>query len=253
MQIPETLNLDYLDEQYQRYKKDPQSVSREWRVFFYGFDIGQQQFNTEQERQRAAAQQAADLGFKTLGTQAELGAVQRGIAPRPAPEPAEGQVGELIQRYRQLGHLLACMDPLSECPTEHPLLSLDAFGLSAAHLEKVYATPQFSFIERASLKEILQILKQTYCRSVGVEYMHLQDPDERRWLQERMEPTRNQPGLQAEEKRHLLEKLTDAAMFENFLNKRYLAVTRFSLEGGDGIIPMLDALLRKAATHQAWG
>ena len=218
MSIPETLNLDYLDEQYQRYKNDPQSVSREWRVFFYGFDVGMQQA-------------APEKGTQTVS----------------AADPGDAQVGELILRYRQLGHMLACMDPLSACPTEHPLLSLDAVGFDPAHLDRVYATPQFPFVDRAPLKEIVQILKQTYCRSVGVEYMHLQDPDERRWLQERMEPNRNQAGLDSSEKRYVLEKLTETAMFESFLNKRYLAVTRFSLEGGDGIIPMLDLLLRKAA------
>ena len=222
MSIPETLNLDYIDDQYQRYRRDPDSVGREWRVFFYGFDMG---------RQRSEA---------GTGT------------PQPPPTgPAEGQVGELILRYRQLGHLLACMDPLSACPTEHPLLSLEAFGLAAGHLEQVYATPQFAFVEQAPLKEIIQILKQTYCRSIGVEYMHLQDPDERRWLQERMEPNRNRIDLSRDAQRHLLEKLTDAAMFEAFLNKRYLAVTRFSLEGGDGIIPMLDAMLRRAVGQGA--
>lgn len=215
MQIPETLNLDYLDQQYQRYKADPESVGREWRVFFHGFDIG---------REMSGSPQAA---------------------VRPATDPTEGQVGELIHRYRHLGHLLACMDPLHACPTEHPLLALEAFGLDDGHLERVYATPQFSFTDQLPLKEIVRILKDTYCRAVGVEYMHLQDPDERVWLQERMEPVRNLPVFEPEEQRRILEKLTQTAMFEQFLNKRYVAVTRFSLEGGDGTIPLLDALLRK--------
>jgi 2-oxoglutarate dehydrogenase E1 component len=218
MQIPEALNLTFLDEQYQRYKADPESVSREWRVFFYGFDIGQQ---------RGAPAETAGL-------------------PSPC-DPSQSQVGELIQRYRHLGHLLACMDPLSACPTAHPLLDLGAFGLSAEQLERVYATPQFAFVQQAALKEIVRTLKETYCRSVGVEYMHLQDPDERAWLQARMEPVRNQTPLAAGEQHRILEKLIQAAMFEQFLNKRYVAVTRFSLEGGDGVIPMLDALLRKLA------
>ncbi|MBT8342982.1 MAG: 2-oxoglutarate dehydrogenase E1 component [Desulfatitalea sp.] len=220
MQIPESLNLEYLDEQYQRYKNDPQSVGREWRVFFYGFDIGQQ----------IGAQGTSDASTTVSDT---------------CVDPTDGQVGELIQRYRHLGHLLACMDPLSECPTEHPLLTLAAFGLNAGHLEQIYATPQFSFKTQASLKQIVQILKATYCRSVGVEYMHLQDPDEREWLQARMEPVGNQPALKPDERYRILEKLTEAAMFEQFLNKRYLAVTRFSLEGGDAIIPMLAFLMRR--------
>jgi 2-oxoglutarate dehydrogenase E1 component len=214
MKIPETLNLDFLDSQYRRYQADPQSVSREWRVFFNGFDIGLQ---------------------------------SRPAEAAPLQDEAPAHVAELIHRYRDLGHLLACMDPLSACPTSHPLLALSEFGFTTADLRRVFATPQFGFIEQASLEEILSILKQTYCRSIGVEYMHLQDPDERAWLQERMEPVRNRPRLDAAGRRRILEKLIQSAMFEQMLNKKYQAVTRFSLEGGDSLISTLDALVRRLA------
>jgi 2-oxoglutarate dehydrogenase E1 component len=214
MKIPETLNLDYLDSQFQLYKTDPNSVDRQWRVFFNGFEIG----------------------LHKSGRIAEI-----------REDPAAAQVAELINRFRDLGHLLACMDPLSACPTTHPMLDLSDFGLGADDYETVFATPQFSFVEQATLKEIVQILKQTYCRSVGVEFMHLQDPDERGWLQERMEPVRNKPPLDDASRKRILEKLTDTAMLERFLNKKYQAVTRFSLEGGDGLIPMLDSLFLRLA------
>jgi 2-oxoglutarate dehydrogenase E1 component len=210
MKIPESLNLNYLDEQYQRYKSNPQSVSRQWRLFFYGFEIAEQQTG-------------------------------------PAPQVIDGlesmQVAQLIQRYRDLGHLLACLDPLSACPTSHPLLALDNFGFSSDDLSKRFATPQFPFAPQCTLKQILEILNQTYCRSTGVEYMHLQDPDERGWLQERMEPVRNRLRPDAPTQKRILDKLVRAASLERFLNKKYQAVTRFSLEGGDALIPMLDALL----------
>ncbi|MBR9980902.1 MAG: 2-oxoglutarate dehydrogenase E1 component [Desulfatitalea sp.] len=217
MQISETLNLNYIDEQYQRYKADPESVGREWRVFFHGFDIGR----------------------------------DKGVPATDGDGGLAARVAELIHRYRDIGHLLACMDPLSACPTEHPLLALDDFGLDSDQLEQVAQTPQFTFVEQARLKEIVQILKETYCRSVGVEYMHLQDPDERRWLQDRMEPARNRPDLDGAQRLRILEMLVRTALFEQFFNKRYLAVTRFSLEGGDGVIPMLDALLRRLARQGA--
>ncbi|MGD9364104.1 MAG: 2-oxoglutarate dehydrogenase E1 component [Desulfobacteraceae bacterium] len=214
MKIPETLNLDYLDSQYRQYKSDPGSVSREWQIFFNGFDIG----------------------------------LQHPAADADACEDASAaQVAEMINRYRELGHLLACMDPLSACPTSHPMLELTEFGLSNDDFGKTFFTPQFSFLEKAPLKDILNVLKQTYCRSVGVEYMHLQDPDERSWLQARMEPVRNKPEPDDGEKRRILEKLTHAAMLEQFLNKKYQAVTRFSLEGGDALIPMLDSMLQHLA------
>ncbi len=215
MKIPETLNLDFLDAQYGRYRIDPGSVSREWQVFFNGFDIGLQ-------RSGPGAEFRQDDG-------------------------AHARVAELIHRYRDLGHLLACMDPLSACPTAHPLLALNEFGFGAADLKRIFSTPQFGFIDQAPLEEILGILRQTYCRAIGVEYMHLQDPDERAWLQDRMEPVRNRPLPDAAGRRRILEKLTQAAVFEQVLNKKYQAVTRFSLEGGDALIPMLDALLLRLA------
>jgi 2-oxoglutarate dehydrogenase E1 component len=218
MTIPEALNLSYIESQYAQYKADAQSVSREWRLFFQGFDIGLQ---------------------------------QTPVGPQVAGAPADAHVAELIHRYRDLGHLLACMDPLSACPTTHPLLELEAFGLSGQDMDRIFATPQLSNSPQAPLKEILNILKETYCRSVGVEYMHLQDPDERRWLQERMEPVRNRPSLNKAERRRILLKLTQTAVFEQFFNKRYLAVTRFSLEGGDGVIPLVDVLLHRLAEHGA--
>ncbi len=211
MKIPEALNLEFLDSQYQQYLDNPDAVSREWQVFFKGFDIGLQ---------------------------------RSGPAPEGAQGDAPAQVAALINRYRDLGHLLACMDPLSACPTAHPLLELSEFGLSSDDFQTVFATPEFSFMERASLKDIIGVLKETYCHSVGVEYMHLQDPDERRWLQDRMELVRNRADLDADARQRILQMLVQAAMLEGFLNKKYQAVTRFSLEGGDALIAMLDVMLQ---------
>jgi 2-oxoglutarate dehydrogenase E1 component len=156
-------------------------------------------------------------------------------------------VQSLIYRYRDLGHLLACLDPLAACPLDHPLLNLEAFKLTPEYLEREFFTRRFSKSGQAPLREIIQALKETYSRSVGVEFMHLQDPGERTWLLDRMEPVRNQVKLDASTKRRILEKLLQTALFEQFLNKKYIAVTRFSLEGGDSIIPALDGLVEHVA------
>jgi 2-oxoglutarate dehydrogenase E1 component len=172
-------------------------------------------------------------------------------APGEAPDPEQmlrqAKVEALKYRYRDLGHLLACMDPLEACPTEHPLLALGAFGLETADLERSFFTRRFASERSAPLKDILRALKETYCRSVGVEYMHIQDPGERRWLQDRMEPDRNRPDLSGDERRRILELVVHSDRFEKFLNRKYVGVTRFSLEGGDGVIPMLDEVVRRAA------
>lgn len=213
MDTIETLNLDYLDTQYERWKTDPASVSRDWQAFFKGFDIA--------EGGRTAA------------------------APDFEPARKQSRVEALKYRYRDLGHLLACMDPLTACPTAHPLLEIENFGLSVEDYEREFYTRRFSSDSRAPLKQIVQHLKETYCRSVGVEYMHLQDPDERRWLRERMEPVRNRPELEAGQRVRIFELLARSALFEQFLNKKFIGVTRFSLEGGDAVVPMLDALVHR--------
>lgn len=159
----------------------------------------------------------------------------------------QARVEALKYRYRDMGHLLACLDPLSACPTEHPLLDLSAFGLSEQDLDIPFVTRRFGPNGRAPLKDIVQALKTTYCRSIGVEYMHLQDPAERRWLQDRMEPVRNRPAFTRNEKVRILERLCRAAGFEAFLHKKYVAQTRFSIEGAETVIAMLDAL----TTHVA--
>ncbi|UCD89525.1 MAG: 2-oxoglutarate dehydrogenase E1 component, partial [Desulfobacterales bacterium] len=144
-------------------------------------------------------------------------------------------------------HLLACLDPLVECPTDHPLLHLSTFDFRTEDLDREFFVKDFFDTDRATLKDIIKHLKKTYCRSIGVEFMHIQDPHERRWLQDRMESVQNHPSFAATIKRRILEKLYQASIFEQFLHKKYLGQTRFSLEGAEVIIPMLDYLVSHVA------
>lgn len=221
MTIPEPLNADYIDSQYALWQSDPNQVSKEWQLFFEGFKIG------------AAGDAAPREG-------------------RPSSETGDliiSRVEALIHRYRDLGHLLSCTDPLSACPTDHPLLNIAAFDLEPKDLDQTVRTLSLPHLQEATIKDIVQSLKETYCRSIGVEYTHLQDPDEREWLQERMEPIRNKPDLTTEQKKRILEKLAQSALFEGFLNKKYIAQTRFSLEGGDALIPLMDFMFRRSAEN----
>jgi 2-oxoglutarate dehydrogenase E1 component len=149
----------------------------------------------------------------------------------------------LIYRYRSIGHLLACTDPLSPCLLEHPLLALSNFGLDQADLDDTFTTRRY-YKSNVTLREIISSLRATYCHEIGVEFMHIQDPDERQWLIDRMEPCRNQPELTLDERLHLLGKLHEAALFEAFLQRRFQGQKRFSLEGGEILIPVLDAVVR---------
>lgn len=211
-------NADYIDAQYRLWKSDPRQVSLEWRIFFEGFELA---------------------SFPEPS----------GICDREEVLLQAG-VQELIHRYRDIGHLLACLDPLASCPIDHPLLRLSSFNLSEEALDRNVQAPGFLHSKRMPLREIVSNLRDTYCGSVGVEYMHLQDPSERAWLQDRMEPIRNRPDPAADEKLAILSVLTRATLFEQFLHTKYVGQKRFSLEGAEVVTAMLDSLLRRAAEAQ---
>ncbi|MGA2228442.1 MAG: 2-oxoglutarate dehydrogenase E1 component, partial [Syntrophobacteraceae bacterium] len=156
-------------------------------------------------------------------------------------------VQELIYRYRDLGHILTCLDPLARCPATHSLLDLSDFGLTEEDLDRLFHAPATLFQQQVPLRQIISALRETYCHSIGVEYMHLQDPLERAWLQDRMEPSRNRPQFSNDEKLETLNKLCQATLFEHLLHTRYVGQKRFSLEGAEIIVPMLDTLVRHAS------
>jgi 2-oxoglutarate dehydrogenase E1 component len=204
-------NLDAIETAYQRWRNDPSSVDDSWRLFFEGFEFGS-------ARGSAASTEGCE---------------QAGII-------------RLIDAYRDLGHFLARLDPLSEQKTTHPLLELSEFGLDDSDLDRTFDTSHFTGLPRATLRELLKALRETYCRTIGVEYMHIQDTRIRRWLQERMEPRRNQPNFQKRRKLRILMELHFAELFERFLHARYVGQKRFSLEGSETLIPLLDSLAEKA-------
>ena len=136
---------------------------------------------------------------------------------------------------------------MSACPAVHPLLELSAVQLSEKDLDKPVLVEGFNGAGPTPVRDIIRALKETYCHGIGVEYMHLQDPSERRWLQDRMEPNRNRPDLDTPTRLQILEKLYQANLFEQFLHKKYLGQTRFSLEGAESVIPMMNLLLEQAA------
>ena len=219
MNLSETLSKDYIDSKYEQWKADPNSVSHDWRFFFEGFKMGH------------------DISREADAVYDEKQVLK------------QSRVDALISRYREVGHLLACLDPLTSCPTDHPLLNLSTFDLTQKDLDAKFFAKGLIEKNHAPLKDIINTLKETYCRSIGVEFMHLQDPEERKWLQKRMEPVRNKPNLKPDDKLRIMEKLFRATLFEQFLHKKYLGQTRFSLEGAEAVIPMLDVLTERAASQ----
>ena len=205
------MHLDpaYLEELYEQWKVDPAALDPSWQLFFQGFDLAS--------------------------------------CPRTcvASDAASGQsrLASLIYNYRDQGYRIADTNPLHEKPSELPDLALENFGFGEDDLDRVFDTGHLGGPKRASLKEILETLTQTYCGHIGVEYLHVQDVQIRRWLQSQMEPIRNRLTLERERKLDILERLIDAELLETFINRHYLGQKRFSLEGTETLIPLVHAIM----------
>jgi multifunctional 2-oxoglutarate metabolism enzyme len=159
----------------------------------------------------------------------------------------QARVLQLIHAYRVRGHLVSDLDPLDSKRTPHPDLDPATYGLTLWDLDREFITSGLSGKDRATLREILEVLRDTYCGTIGVEYMYIADPERKEWLQNRMESSRNYPALDTASKRRVLEKIVEAESFERFLHAKYVGHKRFSLEGGEALIPLLDRILNDAA------
>lgn len=155
------------------------------------------------------------------------------------------RIQELINSYRVRGHLMADTDPLEYLQRTHPDLDVLTHGLSLWDLDRSFRTNGFSGKQKAPFREILRILRDSYCRTVGIEYMHIQDPAQRKWFQEKLETTYAKPTR--EEQLRILSKLNEAEAFETFLQTKFVGQKRFSLEGGESAIAALDEILQSAA------
>jgi len=205
-------NSEFVEALYEQWRADPSSLSQEWQMFFQGFEMAMCPRNC------VASDQASD----------------------------QSKVASLIYNYRDQGHVIARLDPLGNNPTSHAQLDLEEFGFTEPDLDRVFDTGHLKGPRRAPLREIIAILRDTYCRSIGVEYLHIQDVRIRRWLQSQMEPVRNRPRLDREKKMSILRSLIDAELFENFSHSRYLGQKRFSLEGGESSIAGLHETVELA-------
>jgi 2-oxoglutarate dehydrogenase E1 component len=207
-----------IDNLYSQYAANPDSVDFGWKKFFEGYDLGSR---------------------KSHGNGAAV------------PEDALKEIGvlNLIHGYRTRGHLFTHTNPVRERRKYSPTLSIEHFGLSEADLSKTFNAGVEIGIGPAPLKDIISLLEHTYCGSIGAEYMYIRDPERLKWLQERMESTKNTPDLSLNEKSHFLNKLNKAVVFENFLHTKFVGQKRFSLEGLETLIPALDAVVQFGAEN----
>ena len=154
-------------------------------------------------------------------------------------------IAELVHAYRSRGHLMADVDPLSSRPRKHPDLDVQTHGLTLWDLDRLYPTPGFGGGKPMKLREVLSLLRDAYCRTIGLEYMHIADREQRKWFQERLERGYTKPAREVHLR--ILHRLNAAEAFEAFLQTKYVGQKRFSLEGGESLIPLLDAVMSSAA------
>lgn len=159
----------------------------------------------------------------------------------------QAKVLQLINMYRVRGHLLANLDPLGFQTPYHPELDPATYSFTIWDMDRYFITGGFSGLKTATLRDILEILQKTYCEKIGVEYMHIQNPDEKFWLQSKMEPIKNIPAFNFEIKKRTLSKLISSEAFEHFIHTKFIGHKRFSLEGSETLIPVLDMLLDEAS------
>lgn len=226
-------NLAFAEEVYQSYLQNPDSVGQEWRELFKSWN-GSGPGPSFQPRSLFAAGAPAGSAPAAL----------EGVADAFKQE----RVDQLIRAYRVRGHRIAHLDPLGSVAPTFPELELDHYGLEEGDLDLRFSARCMGMGVLA-LREILEILQNTYCRAIGVQYMHIDDPEPKFWLQEKMEHTRNIRALAREEQLRILTRLTDAEIFEEFLAKKYVGAKRFGLEGAESLIPLLDQALEQAGNH----
>lgn len=213
----------YIAELYDKYLQFPDTVEPSWRAFFQGFDFGIENGSLE-----------------ALG-------IEGGMAEIPEAVQKEFQVIRLIDGYRSRGHLFTKTNPVRERRKYSPTLDIENFGLSQDDLHTKFQAGEVIGIGEATLEEIIRHLESIYCSSIGIEYMYIRKPEEIEWIQNKLNVNDNQPKYNPEQKKHILKKLNEAVAFENFLHTKYVGQKRFSLEGGESLIPALDTLIENAA------
>ena len=222
-------HTDFFAELYDQYLENPDSVEPSWRSFFQGFDFGSSFSGQVDHALISDAVSSVDVSQLSEKLQKEF------------------NVLKLIDAYRTRGHLFTKTNPIRHRRTYSPTLDLENYGLSDADLNTVFDAAKVMKLEPCTLAEILGHLNKIYCQSIGVEYMYIRKPEVIQWIQDKIGYNDNQPRFSEDQKKQILAKLNEAVSFENFLHTKYVGQKRFSLEGGESLIPGIDALIEAAA------
>ena len=216
-----TVHTEFIADLYDQYQKDPDSVEPSWKSFFQGYDLANADYSL-------AGEEDANVEI-------------------PQQVYKEFKVIELINGYRTRGHLFTKTNPVRTRRTYSPSLAIDNFGLSHEDLNEVFNAGKILGLQPTTLKVIIDHLERIYCSSIGVEYMYIRKPEEIQWWQNKLNENDNQPNYNPDTKKYILSKLNQAVTFEHFLQTKYVGQKRFSLEGGETLVPALGAIIRIGA------
>ncbi len=216
------VHTGYIANLYDQYLVNPDAIEPSWRSFFQGYDFASEKYT-----------------------------LHDGDTDVQVPENVlkEFKVIDLINGYRTRGHLFTKTNPVRERRKYEPTLAIENFGLSKNDLDTLFDAGEIIGTGKATLREIIKHLETIYCESIGVEYMYIRNPEEIKWLQRKLNKNSNHPSYSAETKKYILNKLNQAVTFESFLQTKYVGQKRFSLEGGETLIPAISAVIRNASEN----
>jgi 2-oxoglutarate dehydrogenase E1 component len=250
---PNASNLAFVEELYAEFSRDPASVPDSWRAYFASLASGKGNGHAVEARTgprfRAASlfHPRGGVGRPGMSFVAGGGGSSPARPLRAADIAAlQDRLDRIVRSYRVRGHLIARIDPLGRPRPHYAELDPEHYGFTAADLDRSFAATDVQGPPTLTLREILERLRTTYCRSIGVQFMHIDDPKKKFWLQERMESSQNRIELPRKEQIRILTRLTDAVMFEEFVQKKFLGAKSFSLEGSESLIPLLDLAVEHA-------
>jgi 2-oxoglutarate dehydrogenase E1 component len=234
-------NLAFAEDLYFRYLEDPASVDSAWRRTFERLDRANgRNGSSAQAMLPPAAFTRSIFGGTTVSASS---AIQSRTSVRLLSE----RVQRLVEAYRERGHLFADLDPLGLLKRGGPEISLADYGLAEEDLDLVFSSENVAGPDRKTLRDLVQLLRETYCHKIGVQLSHLHDVELREWLQNRMESTRNRQALSRADRMRIFEEVIGAEVFEQFLQNKFLGSKRFSLEGAESLIPLIERVFERAA------
>ena len=236
---PNSLSLGFVEALYADYLSDPSSVSADWRRYFKQLSNG--------SHSGAIPRTGPSFRPSSLFNPPGRRARESDESPREFEMALlQDRVDQLVRAYRVRGHMIAAIDPLGLPRASQPELDPEYYGFTEADLDRPFSTDTIRGPDVLTLRRILTRLRNTYCRSIGVQFMHMDDLSVRQWLQDRMEGTENRLPLARAEQLRIFARLTNAVIFEEFIQKRFLGSKSFSLEGAESLIPLLDLTIEKA-------